>query len=227
MRMEAERLSEIAEAMRRRRRTMRSGAAAAAAVVIFAIPLGLLLRAGGSPHAGTGEVIDSTVAAAEPARAAATQDLQAVSDQGETTNLRSLLSRLSDLATVRAEEDGADLRLVFVDGLFGMGSDEPSESGYAALGQVARILAGEGDSLHVEVLGVTDNISPPSGGGWTDNWSLGLSRARAAVEFMRMEAASQHIHWLAASSGDADTPFPNDTEANRAKNRTVVLSVRR
>jgi len=225
---ESNRLADMAEATVRRRSAVRVGVVAAAAVVILAIPASLLLRPGRSPQpAAGGTVIDSTAPAEVPGRAAGAENLNAVPAQDEATGLEGLVSRLNELSVVRAEQDEAGLRVVFVDGLFGSGADVPSEAGYVALGQVVRTIASYGESLSVEVLGVTDNTPVRPGGGWTDNWSLALSRAHSAVQFMRVETASPQVFWLAASSGVAGTPFSNDTEANRAKNRTVVLSVRR
>jgi flagellar motor protein MotB len=68
------------------------------------------------------------------------------------------------------------------------------------------------------------DTNPPPQEHWADNWSLAFARARAAVEIMRHETG-RNIVWSARSAGDTGTPFPNDTEINRERNRTVVMHV--
>jgi flagellar motor protein MotB len=138
--------------------------------------------------------------------------------------LTSLTDRLSSRANVRVERRGGGLMITFADGLFASGSDIPTISGHTTLRSMARDLAASSTPLHVMVEGFTDSKRPRRRNRWADNWSLGFSRAHNAVQFLRRDAGTA-ISWSARSGGDVGTPYVNDGEASRARNRTVVLHV--
>lgn len=143
----------------------------------------------------------------------------------------SLLAGLEGLQGATAAVEGAGVRIVFGDGIFASGSERATESGLASLRAAGRALAaaaaggGADRALVVEVVGACDDRPTRPGGRWQDNWSLALGRAGAAAAVLRAEAASAPVRWRVSSAGEAEAPWSNDTEAGRARNRTVVLYV--
>ena len=52
---------------------------------------------------------------------------------------------------------------------------------------------------------------------------LRMQRALAVVKFLRAQTALPGNLFQVLSPGDKAAPYPNDTAANRAKNKTVVI----
>lgn len=141
-----------------------------------------------------------------------------------SAHLASLAERLRGHGELRAERRGGVLTITFSDGLFPSGSDVPTRAGQTMLRSIARELAATSAPMLVIVEGFTDSNPPPQDGRWSDNWSLAFSRAYAAVELMRRDAGGA-VSWSARSAGDIGTPYANDGDTSRARNRTVVLHV--
>lgn len=107
------------------------------------------------------------------------------------------------------------------DGLFGSGSAEV-EAGYIPL--IERI----GDALkgvpgNVVVAGHTDNQRLLSAR-FPSNWHLSQARA-AAVKDMLAARTGAPARFTAEGRGDTEPLAPNDTAANRAKNRRVDITI--
>lgn len=159
-------------------------------------------------------------AAADPLAASPTS---ADPDPSKPSAVASIASRLSGRSGLRTTDEHGAVAITFDEGLFASGSDAPTRAGAATLKSLARVIAAEPHALEVMVEGFTD-AKPPPRDRWSDNWSLAFSRAHAAVRLMRPESGTR-VSWSAKSAGDQNTPYPNETEADRARNRTVVLHV--
>ncbi|NJD09000.1 MAG: hypothetical protein FIB01_00670 [Gemmatimonadetes bacterium] len=142
-----------------------------------------------------------------------------------------LLQRLEGVEGTTATRAGKAVRMVFANGIFASGSDAATAAGLSSLRVVGRVLAatagaeGAVEALVVDVVGACDNRPTRPGGRWRDNRSLALGRGHAAAEVLRTEAGAAPIRWRVLPAGEADAPWANDTEAGRARNRTVVLYV--
>ncbi len=149
----------------------------------------------------------------------------------EGTGIAPLLGSLEGIRGAMVTAAEGNVRIVFAEGIFASGSDQPSDAGLGSLQVVGRTLAAAategfgGDGLVVDVVGACDDRPTRPGGLWKDNWSLALGRARAAAEILRAEAGAAPIRWRVSSAGEAGTPWANDTEAGRSRNRTVMLYV--
>lgn len=139
--------------------------------------------------------------------------------------LSQLAERLKAQGGVRVEGQGDRIAVTFLEGLFLSGSDQLTARSSSRLASVGRSVEQQGCSCQIVVEGIADNMPPKPRGRWADNWTLGFSRARVTAEYMSRQIASSKIKWSATSSGHSNPPFPNDTEANRSKNRTVVLHI--
>ncbi len=71
--------------------------------------------------------------------------------------------------------------------------------------------------------GHTDTV-PVRGGAFHSNWELSIARAVGVVNFFTASGLSPK-QLIAAGYGEFHPAFPNDTEANRAKNRRIEISI--
>jgi len=75
---------------------------------------------------------------------------------------------------------------------------------------------------HVEVQGHTDDLPPPPELGYPSNWEVAAARAAAVVrQLVAHGIAAERIR--AVSYGDSRPLGPNDTEAERARNRRIEI----
>jgi flagellar motor protein MotB len=187
--------------------------------VLLVVPfsLGILLGKGRTPDEGLpGRFEAEGPASAEPA-----------STEGEAPDLARFLAAFEGTSGVSVTRAGERIRVVFLEGIFPLGSVAPESDGRAALASVVpalrRIAQDAEDGVAVEVAGYCDNTPTLPGGSWPDNWCLSFDRAHAAVEFLRGQTQDDPIVWLASARGERDPPFSNETDEDRSRNRTVVL----
>lgn len=139
--------------------------------------------------------------------------------------LSKLAEELRTRRELRVDQQSNGIRVIFNEGLFQPGSDQLTVQARSQLSSVVGLVGQQDGPCRIVVEGMADSSSPAAGGRWSDNWMLGFSRARSAMEFMRQLPGASKIAWYTTSSGHTHAPFPNDTEENRRKNRTVVLEV--
>jgi len=125
-----------------------------------------------------------------------------------------------DLVTVR---DEADRSVVVLrgDGLFDSGAADVRERYLPVLARVADALRETEGSILVS--GYTDNI-PSRGARFPSNWHLSQARADAVKEILEKRLDDPR-RVRAEGRGDADPVAPNDTAANRARNRRVEITL--
>ena len=121
--------------------------------------------------------------------------------------------------------EGNEKIVVFETGVFASGVKLSSE-GKAMLLAVGRQLATRAKSISITVVGCTDNVSVSGKKGYKDNQALGLVRATTAAEVLRTSSGVPAGAFSTVSYGEKWSPFPNDTAAHRAQNRTVVLRIK-
>lgn len=71
--------------------------------------------------------------------------------------------------------------------------------------------------------GHTDNI-PVRGGAFRSNWELSVARAVGVVNFFIAGGIAPE-HLIAAGYGEFHPAYPNDSEANRARNRRIEITI--
>ena len=130
----------------------------------------------------------------------------------------------SDRVTVKPS--GSEMTVVFNNGVFAEGAELAPEA-RQDLKAIATAIKARGSSFRVEVEGHTDDVKTRKGkAGTVDNMKVGLSRAKAVAAFLTSQGGLPAGRITTTSTGEANPPFPNTTEANRKKNRTVVLKIR-
>jgi chemotaxis protein MotB len=143
--------------------------------------------------------------------------------QAENNSLR------QQVASSRAEVSrlqGAIKYTAESDLLFKPGGWEISEGGKKIIATLAAKLAPTAQN-HILVSGYTDNTpvgSALASQGVTSNQILSEKRADSVMQFLISQGLNPQLV-SAKGFGDADPVAPNDTPANRAKNRRVELSL--
>lgn len=106
--------------------------------------------------------------------------------------------------------------------LFSSGRAELSESGKAALGEVAGVLKQFPDRSFM-VAGHTDN-EPVKDSGYENNWQLSTSRALTVTQFFVQNGVKPQ-NLVAAGYGEFDPISSNDTAKGRRENRRIEIEL--
>ena len=106
--------------------------------------------------------------------------------------------------------------------LFSSGSAEVNAGGRAVLAKVAERVRGIPHS--VEVQGHTDNV-PIHSKRYPTNWELAGARASRVVRLLEEQGVAPERLW-AVSRGEYAPIAPNDSEAGRAKNRRIEITLK-
>ena len=100
-----------------------------------------------------------------------------------------------------------------------------SPEGLADLRTVAAQLKGHMSRFTLIVEGHTDNVPLSSRSRYKSNFQLGTERAEAATEALTKRFGLPIDSVFPTSAGETDPPFPNNSTANRRRNRTVILKI--
>ena len=91
------------------------------------------------------------------------------------------------------------------------------------LDKLAKVIAEKGPMFYLRVDGHTDSDPiKASAKNWTDNWELSYARARAVQKALAVAGVDENRTFIAAFA-DTEGRVPNDTPANKQKNRRVEL----
>jgi outer membrane protein OmpA-like peptidoglycan-associated protein len=134
----------------------------------------------------------------------------------DSTGLSATISTVSKAAAL-ADAIKATGKVDVYGVLFDTDRSEVRPESKTALDQVAALLKDD-PTLKVEVAGHTDNI-----GSAAANLALSKARAAAVVRWLVTAYGINAAQLVANGYGDTKPVAPNDTEANRAKNRRVEL----
>jgi chemotaxis protein MotB len=109
---------------------------------------------------------------------------------------------------------------------FDSGSAELKPGGKEVLRKVGNILKGLTDKV-VRVEGHTDNvpIAKPLQPTYPTNWELSAARAITVVRFLQEHAGVPPKMLMAAGFGEYRPIAPNDTPANKQKNRRIEIAL--
>jgi hypothetical protein len=130
-----------------------------------------------------------------------------------------------DMSGARVTRSGADHVIVFNTPLFTR-ANKLNDEARIQLARLGRQLESVADRIVIIVAGHTDNEPVPHNREYADNVDLGYLRAEAVVEHLAATAALPRHIFSALGLGERNAPFPNDSEENRARNRTVVITIR-
>jgi chemotaxis protein MotB len=106
--------------------------------------------------------------------------------------------------------------------MFNSGEAIMQPDGESVLRKVAALLAGHPE-LKIQVIGHTDNV--PVRSRFASNWELSTARALAAVHFLTEKAGVDPRRVGAAGYGEYRPIADNSTEAGRARNRRIAITI--
>lgn len=115
-------------------------------------------------------------------------------------------------------------KMVFDEGVFPY-MTTVSEAGMRALSGVAAQLRGSSSKFTLIVEGHTDSVPVSSQASVQGNYELGMSRAKVVAELFVKKFGLPATFIIPTSMGEKDSPFSNDDDVSRKKNRTVVLNL--
>ncbi|MEI6262103.1 MAG: OmpA family protein, partial [Deltaproteobacteria bacterium] len=92
--------------------------------------------------------------------------------------------------------------------------------GYPVLNKIIRVLQSNG--LDVRIEGHTDNVAIRSGR-FSSNWDLSIVRAVHVVKYFIDAGKIAPQRLSAVGYGESKPLYPNDSPANREKNRRVEI----
>jgi chemotaxis protein MotB len=107
--------------------------------------------------------------------------------------------------------------------LFDSGSAQLKKEGLAVLQKVGEAVA-KSDKV-IRVVGHTDNVPLSSGAAYGSNWELSAARATTVVRFLQDKAKLDPTRLMAAGRGEYAPVAPNDTPANKQKNRRIEITL--
>lgn len=139
--------------------------------------------------------------------------------------LDDLTAALAGNPALAARVDTGAVVVAFPTGVFSTGV-RLSDSGSAALADLAVRLGPFVSDVSITVVGHTEDARVSRSSGYASNAELGLARATAAAERMSGAGGVPLSAFALSSSGAANSPFPNTTAEDRARNRTVTVVVR-
>ena len=120
--------------------------------------------------------------------------------------------------------EGNTFVIIFEQGLFSH-ADQLSREAERLLKELGKQLADLKNIERITVTGCTDNAPIKPSSQFKDNRVLGMQRALAVVKILRAESSLPNDMFQVLSPGVKAAPYPNDTAANRAKNRTATIQV--
>ena len=149
---------------------------------------------------------------------------------GAEVGLADLEKRLStQLANAVAEKridielDGRGLVISIREaGSFPAGSSDLSDAARALLRELGSVLAEVGNLVRIE--GHTDDV-PIHTARFASNWELSTTRATNVIAFLIENPALLPDHFSAAGYGQYHPRVPNESVANRARNRRVDIVI--
>jgi chemotaxis protein MotB len=146
---------------------------------------------------------------------------------GEPEDLRIRLAReLADAVRLHRLEISRDSRGLVLslpeDAAFSTASTELSSGARAMIRRIAAAAAAGNNAIRVE--GHTDNV-PIRTPRFSSNWELSTARASAVVEFLVESEGLSASRLSAAGYGEFHPRVPNDTAANRARNRRIDVVI--
>ena len=136
-----------------------------------------------------------------------------------------VLAALKELDGVRAKKEGEAVIVQFNQGLFSAGSCILRAEAKSVIKRCIESVLSLDSPEQIVVEGHTDNTPVTGTGSYKNNWQVGMARSTSVVEFLLENFNGLSGRLFAVSRGEGDSPFPNDTEKTRKRNRTVVMRI--
>jgi chemotaxis protein MotB len=109
--------------------------------------------------------------------------------------------------------------------LFDLGKADLKPAAYPILDKLAGLLPSLNTKISIE--GHTDNLPLATGNPFGDNWGLSNSRSLSVLHYFTRNAKLPDNMFISVGYADTMPVVPNDSDANRQKNRRVEIIVLR
>jgi len=107
--------------------------------------------------------------------------------------------------------------------LFDSGHADLKKDGKEVLLKVGAAL--QKSDKYIRVVGHTDNVPLSSNAAYASNWDLSAARATTVVKFLQEQSKLDPTRLMAAGRGEYAPIAPNDTPANKQKNRRIEITL--
>ena len=107
--------------------------------------------------------------------------------------------------------------------LFDSGKADLKADGKAVLKKVGAALTKS--DKYIRVVGHTDNVPLSANAAYASNWELSAARATVVVRFLQDQAKLDPKRLVAGGRGEYAPVAPNDSPANRQKNRRIEITL--
>ncbi len=129
-----------------------------------------------------------------------------------------------DVAGIKVIDKESGKLLIFEEPLFKKRA-ELSEVGIRLLAAFAEEVKPFVSELKFEIIGHTDSDPLPPTSPFKNNKELSMMRADVAAQFIKKAIGGGNLNITVMGSGSENPPYPEDTPENKARNRTVSISV--
>ncbi len=141
-----------------------------------------------------------------------------------STNLIKQMQDVINSGDLKIRQLGNELNIDFKDKIFfDLGSADIRNNGKKVLNELVNVLKTVKDR-QIRVEGYTDNVPISDQYKWKfpSNWELSTLRATTIVRYLQSRGVDPSL-MKATGYGEFNPIAPNDTEANRAQNRRIVI----
>lgn len=153
------------------------------------------------------------------------KDIQDAKFREKAKELRKMVKdkALSDQLYMEINDEGI---LIRIDSpvLFALGDGTLKREAYPIMDKIAEIIQNWGSNIRIE--GHTDDL-PIHTSQYPSNWELSTDRALSVLRYLLQNGNIDPKRLSAAGYGEYHPLLPNDSAANRAKNRRVEIYVER
>lgn len=142
----------------------------------------------------------------------------------ENELLLSISAKLSTIDGITVDSENNEITILFNEGLFVRGDKIKSDQNIT-LDNISQTLSPYAGQIIVIIIGSTDNTPISFSNAFKTNDDLSISRAKAVFDMVYKSSRIPREDLMIGSLSESNTLFPNDTQENRMKNRTVFIKI--
>lgn len=142
------------------------------------------------------------------------------------SEIADLKTKISEVPGVKTgiEEPSNALGVTFDEGIFTYGTVLKLNA-QLKLKEVGFQLKPYTDTIRVEIIGITDDLSMRLNSPYKDNAALGMERARVVYNYLHKNVGLDAQMFTIASDSEPQRPGSNEIPTDRSRNRTVILRI--
>lgn len=142
----------------------------------------------------------------------------------ENRLLLRISAKLSTIAGITVDSENNEITILFNEGLFNRGDNLKSDQ-RIILEKISQTLSPYTGQVVVKIIGSSDNTPISLGNSYKTNEDLSIYRAKAVFDMVYTSSRIPREDLMIGSLSESNTLFPDDTQENRRKNRTVFIKI--